>query len=330
MEIIEVKQQQWPEDYFRIELKLSNICNYKCWYCFPGSNEGTYKWPDYDLLISNLEHLLNHYGNKTYQFALIGGELSHWPKFINFIEHFKKRYRCVFTITTNGSKKLEWWKTAALYLDLISVSHHSEYSDVTHNRDLLDMLYEQDVMCNMNVLMDPTAWNRCISYIEYYKQSKHTWSITPYYVQSNIPYTNEQQKIFNNGIVRNSNADWFLKNNKTYKTKVQVIDSNNIIHNFNNSELIYRKLNNFKGWECMLGVHWLAINFDGTISGTCGNNLYNDDKSYNIYNTNFVNEFHPAITPTTCNQLMCGCEFETNMFKRKLSSAEKVIPIYAN
>ena len=41
-------------DILRIELFFSNLCNYKCWYCFPGCNEGTHKWPDLELVTKNL------------------------------------------------------------------------------------------------------------------------------------------------------------------------------------------------------------------------------------------------------------------------------------
>ena len=47
-----------------IEFMLGNLCNYKCSYCFPGSNEGDHPWPDYELLIKNLKHLLDTYKNK--------------------------------------------------------------------------------------------------------------------------------------------------------------------------------------------------------------------------------------------------------------------------
>ena len=53
MKIIEVKQR-WPKDVLRIEIMLGNTCNYKCWYCFPGSNEGTHGWPEYDQFVKNL------------------------------------------------------------------------------------------------------------------------------------------------------------------------------------------------------------------------------------------------------------------------------------
>ena len=41
----------------RIEYMPGNLCNYKCHYCFPGSNEGDVKWPDVDLVLKNLDHL---------------------------------------------------------------------------------------------------------------------------------------------------------------------------------------------------------------------------------------------------------------------------------
>jgi uncharacterized radical SAM superfamily Fe-S cluster-containing enzyme len=59
----------------KIQYELSNICNYKCWYCFPGSNEGTHRWPDLEPLMSNLSFLLDHYKNsakkKRFQLMLI-------------------------------------------------------------------------------------------------------------------------------------------------------------------------------------------------------------------------------------------------------------------
>ena len=51
----------WKDDALNIDLSLGNICNYKCWYCWPGSNEGNYKWPDLDLLKTNITHLINYY-----------------------------------------------------------------------------------------------------------------------------------------------------------------------------------------------------------------------------------------------------------------------------
>ena len=41
-------------DVLTIELMLGNLCNYKCSYCFPGSNEGDHPWANTDTLIKNI------------------------------------------------------------------------------------------------------------------------------------------------------------------------------------------------------------------------------------------------------------------------------------
>jgi hypothetical protein len=40
------------------------------------------------------------------------------------------------------------------------------------------------------------------------------------------------------------------------------------------SQNFINRMNNFKGWECDLGVDWIAFKIDGSVSGICGNSLY--------------------------------------------------------
>ena len=49
----------------KIKISIGNVCNYKCWYCWPGSNEGTFKWPDFDLMVNHISHVLNYYIEHT-------------------------------------------------------------------------------------------------------------------------------------------------------------------------------------------------------------------------------------------------------------------------
>jgi hypothetical protein len=79
----------------------------------------------------------------------------------------------------------------------------------------------------------------------------------------------------------------------------------------------------FKGWECNVGVDWLAVHANGEISGICRNGLYEDGITYNLFDTNFKEVFLPKIVPTICVVENCWCIFEVNMPKRK------VIPIKA-
>ena len=327
MEIIEVKQN-WPKGYFRIDFAIGNICNYKCWYCFPGSNNATYKWPDYKLTVKNLSHLLDYYikntDKKKFEICLLGGEVTHWKNFILFIQYFKERYNCIFSLTTNGSKKLDWWKQAAPYLDQVTLSHHQEWANKEHLREVADLLYESDVLLDMTVLMDPKLWDNCIESIEFYKKSRRRWSIRMHevlqnFLQDPIPYTEDQLKTISKLRARSSNPFYYLRVNKLFRTKVTVVDKDKRKHRLGDSQILHDRLNKFYNWECTLGVEWVSIKPNGNIEGSCSNFLYNDSTiSYNIYDTNFIEKFHPSIVSTICNQDCCWCGFETNMPKKKI------------
>lgn len=332
MNIVEVKQN-WPDDFFRVELYISNICNYQCWYCWPGCHEGTIKWPDYNLLVTNLSHLIDHYkkttNKKRFQIGLLGGEIIHWKRLIDFIKHFKENYDCIFTMHTNASKKLEWWKQATPYFDHVSISHHPEFSKMEHNREVADYLYSQGKIVNISVMMDPTAWDSCLDAINYYSKSKYRWSIRKQEIfHDTIKYTPEQTEELQNLRTRGTNPLFFLLHNKTPRSKPRVVDDKNKVHKITDQYLTLNRLIDFRGWECSVGKDWLNIKNDGSIAGICSNRLYDQSVVYNIFDTDFVKKFHPQVTTTICHTKDCWCDFETNMPKKKItSSTTKIIPI---
>jgi MoaA/NifB/PqqE/SkfB family radical SAM enzyme len=334
MNIKEVKQN-WPKDTLRVDITLSNICNYKCWYCFPGCNDGTYKWPDFDLYVKNVSQLLDYYlehTNKTkFDFHIMGGEVTHWKRFFDLIVYFKERYNCIFTLTTNGAKKVDWWIEAAPYLDYVTISSHHEFTDPVHVRDVADALYENNTIVNTVVLMDPLAWDKCVEHINVYKTSRRKWSIKYLEIinQPSITYTPEQLAVLKGPRARGPNIFWFLRNNKSYMSKVSVVDENNKRHKVSDEEVVISRLNNFKGWQCDLGVEWIAIKMDGSVAGICGNGLFADKATYNVLDEDFAEQFQPVIEPTVCEQNECWCMFEANMPKRKIdNNTKKTIPIY--
>jgi organic radical activating enzyme len=336
MQIKEV-HQTWPSDYLRIDISLGDICNFQCWYCWPEAHAAEHKWPDYDLLVKNLSHMLDYYikhtNKKRFEFCMLGGEVTHWSKFLDFIRYFKERYDCIFNLISNGSKKLSWWKEAAPYLDYVLISHHQKFSKVEHNRDLLDFLYEQGIIGVTTILMDPTEWEGCLETAEYYKKSKRRWSIRyGELIHKDVNYTHEQKAVIANVRARSSNPLWFWRYNKIPRTDTYVTDMHGKRKKVTDNYIRLNRLNEFKGWECDVGVDWLAIKIDGLVKGTCGNMLYNDTEAFNIYDADFTDKFAPIITPTICTQSGCWCGFDTNMPKRKVdfTTKYKVIPIHAN
>lgn len=321
MEIIEVRNT-WPSDYFKIEINLGDICNFQCWYCWPEAHAAKYKWPDYDLLVKNLSHLIEYYIQNTnkrkFEISLLGGEVTHWKRFIDFIEHFKTKYDCIITIITNASKSLDWWKTAAKYLSYVYVSHHPQFSKKEHNRELLDYLYEQNIVSLVAVLMDPNCWDKCLETIEYYKQSKHEWTIRYHgIIHEKVNYTPEQNEILKEVRARRVNLSWFFANNKLPITNVEIIDKENNLHKVTDKHIVLQRLNNFKGWDCSLGIDWISIKHDGSISGACKNRLYGLEKYYNIYDTEFDKIFNPIIKSAICDRPACWCDPEANMPKKR-------------
>ena len=89
-----------------------------------------------------------------------------------------------------------------------------------------------------------------------------------------------------------------------------------------NNWLSINKLNNFYGWKCNLGIDTFYINKDGLMQGACGQNLYDLNFKFNIFDDNFRENFHPEIKSTTCHKNeLCQCQPEYNCCK------EKVIPL---
>lgn len=331
MDIIEINNN-WRDEVLNIDINLGNYCNYKCWYCWPGSNDGTRKFPNVDVMKRNITHLINHYiknsNKRVFDIHFCGGEPSHWPKLIEFVTFLKSNYDCLISMTTNASKSMQWWEKAAPYFDRVHVSCHREYSDVEHLKTVCDYLYTKNVVASVSVMMDPRAWDQCMNIVGNLKTSKKRWTIR--YVEiidPTIDYTLEQKQVLEKFRARKPNIFWFLKNNKYYISKVTAIDSNNKKHRLEDNEVLLRRLNNFYGWSCSVGVNWLNINNMGIIAGTCNQKLYGESEYYNLYDPDFPKKFNPKLQYAVCEQTSCVCSVETVMHKFKNASTKKFIPL---
>lgn len=322
MKLVKI-ENGWKDNVLGINLSIGNVCNHKCWYCFPGANEGNFKFPDIETIKKNTKHLFDYYLKNTnkeiFDIQFVGGEPTHWPKLEEYIKFLKDNYKCLISMTSNGSKSFEVWERIAPYFDRIQLSCHHEYVKIDEFVNLCDYLYEKNVVVSVSVMMDPYNWDKCISLVKSLKNSKHRFTIR--YVEllgNNIHYTKEQKKLLSKHRARFPNLFWFWKNNKYYRSKVTGFDDKNKKYKLKDNHLLLNKQNNFFGWECSLGINWINILHDGEITGLCGQSLYGLKTKYNFRSENFVNEFSPTIIPTKCNQLSCNCMAETNMPKKKI------------
>jgi hypothetical protein len=324
MEIVEIKKN-WPKDRLLIHYALHNVCNYKCWYCFPGSNDGNYRWPEISITIKHLKHLIDTYkrdfNKRVFELNFLGGEPTLWPELSTLVKSLKEEYGkdIIISMTTNGSRTVKWWSENANYFDKVLISCHPETVDPAHIKSVADLLYERNVFTDVNVLMDPLRWDKCVDIIKELKTSKHRWSIqSAQLVGVNIAYTSEQQDFLKKYMKRFPNIFYLWKCIKHFNYKTTIVNSNGKKKKVAKNYLLVNNLNHFKNWKCDIGIENLNISFTGDVSSACGENLFGYNFKYNLYDKQFTEIFNPRPIPVTCSRDCCNCEYEFNTSKRNV------------
>jgi MoaA/NifB/PqqE/SkfB family radical SAM enzyme len=325
-QIVRIENTQ-PNEWLSIHYAVHNVCNFKCWYCFPGSNSGEYRWPDLDLISKNFIHLIEHYrttqGKTKFELKLLGGEPTVWPELGDFIRILKEKYAddILIKVFTNGSRTIRWWGENAKYFDSVLISGHPAEIDQEHTRTVADLLYEKNVYVDFNMMMDPHRWDQSISIIEYLKGSKYQWSIIAAHLRhDSFTYTEEQMNYIRDHVKRQADKTYH-ENSKHFKSSVIVHRADGTSEPVNKNYIVLNDLNHFEGWECSVGVENLSIQFDGAIMANCGTNVYGLDYRFNLNDADFVTKFTPEIKPVICPKYSCDSH-EYNLNKR-------VIPIIA-
>lgn len=319
-----IKQVINPQDpkTLRIEYMIGNTCNYKCWYCFKGSNEGEYRWHnDLEFITKNLFHLLDYYkkfGKERFEIHIVGGEPTLWPDLGKFAQSIKENYNSWISISTNGSRTIRWWEEYGKYFDDVMISVHHEYADLDHLIKVADTVFKQGPVVNAMVLMDPFAWDKCIEIIDKLKHSKYRWFINAMEVMDEtISYTPDQLKFISKPVKRFPNPFWLIKKLKNLKRDPKVVFENGKTKTVNRNWIGLNKQNHFKGWLCNIGVDNLYIDKDGRITGACRTVLF---ENYNLHDEDFVKKFNPIIKPKICDVEFCGCQPEQLLNKIKIIS----------
>lgn len=320
MEIIAV-EPNWNNEALRIDFVIGNTCNFKCWYCWPGSNTGEYRWGDFDVIIKHFSHLLSHYkknGKTKFYLNLVGGEPTLWPKLGDFAREMTSQ-GCIISMDTNASRTLRWWNDNGKYFNRVILSCHHAESDIEHIKSVGDILYQNGCIVDASVLMDPNEWDKCVNIVDNLKTSKFDWGIlATQVVHETVNYSQEQKEYIKEHVRRMPDKDWFFRNVKHHISNLEVVYNDRSKHRVGSNYLRINGLNKFKGWICNLGVDSINIGPNGTISGGCLETLYREDFIFNFYDTNFIEKFNPKIQSIICTKDICNCEPEINLKKYKI------------
>jgi len=311
----------------KIYYDLSNVCNYKCWYCFPDFNSGDKPWPDVEVVKKSLVALVNHYRTSNLvddiELILLGGEPTLWSKLTELTQHLLDNCNVKVVLLTNGSRTLRWWEEHSHHFFNINISVHHESAKIDHIVKLGELLYDKDAVFNTNVLMDHKNWDKCMANYDRIMATEKKWPVIvkPLYIDGVFDYTPEQMKFLETTLKRMpedrmmhryeddvavKNYTAFFSDDTTFKTS-------------NPNWFGLNLHNRFKGWECNVGIEILFINNQGTVHSSCGQMLYGATENFNLFDPEFADKFKPIIAPVICTLPVCGsCTGNTSATKRKL------------
>ena len=243
----------------------NNVCNYKCEYCWPGSNSGDYQSPkDLDLIIKNFNHMIERYrtklGKTKIHLSLAGGEPTLWRDLALFVEAIKKENDIYFSLISNGSRTLRWWKEYGHLIDNAHLSYHISQADPDHMIAVADTLFEYNKKVTVKVLMDRKHWQEGLDVIEYMKRhSKHKWFIITCEViepevaslkgirvidASDIQITSDQKRFLRNPLKRIPNLLWLWRNRKLiFEGQMRLYES---IATLDNGKTVKAKSNTYE------------------------------------------------------------------------------------
>lgn len=327
-QLIKIITTQEPE-LLDIRFWPTDICNFNCAYCFPGSVTNKLRYPkNVDTVIKNFRLLFNTYienHNKTkFRINIVGGgEPSLWPHLKYFTEQIKKEHDVYIKLTTNGSRTLRWFQENTQYIDKFTMSCHHKDVDIDSFIENCDWIYETGKEPGALMLMDATNWDKCVSYVDKMLSSKHPWTVQAkdvvdapgYDIDS---YTEEQRNYLKQPLKRVPPSERLLQNIQDFKLheSIALYDDDSAVPATAN-KYISDNANKFTGWNCKVAIENLVITHDGSVTGSCQEQIFKD-ANINMFSEDFEERFKRSsleLKPIKCRFERCSCQPDTHITK---------------
>lgn len=299
----------WPTD----------ICNFNCSYCFPGSHDSKFRYPtNTQLVLTGFRQLFDFYKTqgKT-KFHLIisgGGEPTLWPDLHVFCEQIRKTHNVYITLVSNGSRTIRWWNENSQVFDDVVLSCHNEYVNIDHLITVGDLLFTDGVKVTAMMLMDAKNWDKCVSYVERMQSSSQPWFIEAKPIVDALghgmdAYSQKQLAYIN--LKRIPDSEWLFKHLEDVRIheSIALLDDGTAIAN-RPQEIITNKWNKFNNWSCNVGIESIAINAGGNVLGSCQVDVF--DQPVNI----FKQLPTLKLNNVTCPKVDCSCQPDTHITKK--------------
>jgi len=294
---------------------VSTQCNFDCSYCYAKKQYGT-NWNKIDerkkqkaiisaMKVSSLPIFL----------GLLGGEPTIHPKFHELYElcfdAISRHKDGRMYITTNGSRKTEWFKTIPYHEHVYFLwSFHPEfidrYSDDDFNFGLIlkniQLMQDRGFKNKVNILLttEKKHWDIILKFADEVEKIKGI-ELHPHFIYDGS---------MNHTHLHNYNEEFYEKFSRFKDYNPEFVTEENGVKEYHNDYSIFsNQLNNFQGWDCWNNNY--EINYDGKIMKFCFDE--HDDLSKNIM---FFRNIK-SIEPKSCPYTECNCDGLLKILKER-------------
>lgn len=161
---------------FKIEWNLGKRCNFNCSYCDEYTHDNYSKHIPFDIAKKTIDKIMAKTQNKKIKINLTGGEPTVNPDIEEIISYMYDN-NIDIGITTNGSRKLNFYQKILPKLASLIFSYHMEY----HAREVLpenivkiyNLAQQQKkyIHVHVHMMMLPTKFDEAINAFDFFKQN---------------------------------------------------------------------------------------------------------------------------------------------------------------
>lgn len=290
---------------YQVTFRVTDSCNLKCDYCH--WNDGiNYKYDDIIRSVDKIFEFLIHENIESVLIYMHGGEPTTHPNIVEILEYIrftgeKFNILTIIELQTNLICSNEILDKITVHINLLDISYHhieihkhKKFPNFIDNYNFLRILNYP--ITSMDIMLenvdDLDNFYYIVEKLLEYKNIKNSEMIYGFFDYEG----NEETKL--------KHEEFYKKHNKTQQT----YEIDNVVYNTND---LFRKGLDCRGWKCDSGIKSIMINGDGNVLH-CGAHTTSDIKPF----TNLLNE--PSAvkklsilhkTGTVCKWDYCGGDF---------------------
>jgi MoaA/NifB/PqqE/SkfB family radical SAM enzyme len=245
---------------------LGTFCNYDCSYCWPDTHSKKYDYKSlgiYQLAIDNLVETAVKANFKEMQLSMLGGELTAYKNFPDFIKYINEIDEIKFKINlvTNLSPSIKYWENLIevsknIKLSL-TASYHFEFEQLALFLEKINFIESKKIPFTISMVMSPLLFDALVPIAKEIKFKYKNNSIFSF------QYNNDKDNLSHKLEIKLYTQDMIdivnglNENDITKRFVIETIEKKYPIDNGNT--LLGMNFTNYSGWDCNAGFDSITV-----------------------------------------------------------------------